>query len=736
MPKHRETTIASNVRLLLVEPDFSLRASLRDVLAAEGRELWFAGSCAEARALIECSPSPHVAIIAVELPDGCGLNLIAELRRLAVAGECVALCARPTVESAARAMRLGATDYLTKPLGNGLALSNAVGWALARASKQQEQQRHEQNLVARVERYALALEATQDGLWDWDLETNSLYLSKRWKQILGFAEQEIGTSPDEWFSRVHPGDLSAVRAMVADRLSHSSGHFEIDYRIQSKFGAYLWVRTRGLSVQDAHKRTTRIAGIMSDISRAKKVEDRLVYEALHDGLTRLSNRVAFHQCLLEAFERQNQAKHEASFAVLFVDLDRFKNINDSLGHQAGDQFLLEISRRLQTSLRGSDHLARLGGDEFAILISGVNDMQDVAPILRRIETGIKAPCSIEGHMVVPSASIGIAFGSGHCASPEDVLRNADIAMYRAKGLGRGRAEVFDERMHVSALERFRLETDLRLALEADELEVHYQPVYSLRDKTLCGFEALVRWQHPERGWLPPEQFVRVAEDCELILSLGRWVLQTACKQLASWQASVGDALWMSVNLSPIQVFDANIVPEIAEALSTWGLRSQSLKLEITEGVFMGNMETATLILEEFKSLGVQLALDDFGTGYSSLSYLSRLPFDVLKIDRCFVDGLDRGGHSLVQAIVTMAGALDIRVIAEGIETTGQLDVLDALGCDFGQGYHFARPLGWQAASRLLSTSFGCEVRSTTSLGNPTQRRGQVRDVDGFVAPRC
>lgn len=409
--------------------------------------------------------------------------------------------------------------------------------------------------------------------------------------------------------------------------------------------------------------------------------------------------------LAQAFSRLKR-NPEFLFGVLFLDFDRFKNINDSLGHMAGDELLIDIAERLQRCLRPGDTVSRLGGDEFAILLEDVSDEAHAIAVAERIQKEVAQPFTLVGQEVFTSASIGIALGHDGYDKPEDLLRDADMAMYRAKALGKARHEVFDSGMHIHAVALLQLETDLRWAIERREFRLHYQPIVSLETGRINGFEALIRWEHPERGLVQPSEFIPIAEETGWIVPMGRWVLEQACQQLKTWQNEI-DAdppLTMSVNLSGKQFSQQDLISDIEAVLKANQLQPGSLKLEITESAIMENAQAVTDRLVKLRNLGVQLGLDDFGTGYSSLSYLHRFPLDTLKIDRSFIARMGEGGDNseIVRTIVTLGKNLSMNIVAEGVESPEQLQHLRDLDCTQGQGYFFARPLAAEEAFALLS----------------------------------
>ncbi|HEX8649928.1 MAG TPA: EAL domain-containing protein [Pyrinomonadaceae bacterium] len=426
--------------------------------------------------------------------------------------------------------------------------------------------------------------------------------------------------------------------------------------------------------------------------------------AFHDTLTDLPNRALLINHLQLSMDRVRRHPNHL-FALLFLDLDRFKNINDSLGHVAGDQLLTSIARRLEECLRPSDTVARLGGDEFAILLDGLEDYNDAIRVAERAQKELSRPLCLNGHEVYTTASIGITLSTIGYEHPENILRDADTAMYHAKEKGKARYEIFDAVMHARAVARLQLENDLRRAVEREEMVVYYQPIVALDTNKLAGFEALVRWQHPQRGFVSPSDFISIAEETGLIVELGRLVLQESCRQMRAWQLAhpLRKGLSISVNLSGKQFTQPNLIDQIKEILLETGLDPRSLKLEITESVVMENAEIAKSMLMQLRSLGVKLSIDDFGTGYSSLSYLHRFPVNTLKIDRSFIGDMSMGDENMeiVRTIMTLASNLGMDVVAEGVETEKQLAQLKEMKCEYGQGYLFSRALGAEAAGALL-----------------------------------
>jgi diguanylate cyclase (GGDEF)-like protein len=457
-----------------------------------------------------------------------------------------------------------------------------------------------------------------------------------------------------------------------------------------------------------HRVAERTSELEKEVAERRQIEEQLRHNAFHDGLTDLANRALFTDHLQLALARAK--RHEDyRFAVLFLDLDRFKVVNDSLGHVVGDKLLVGVARRLETAVRPGDTVSRLGGDEFTILLDDLGDAGEAEAVAGRLLRELAMPYNLGGHEVFVNVSIGVAVGSTDYTRPEDLLRDADTAMYRAKQLGKARYEVFDQGMHARAMDRLELERDLRRAVERRELFLQYQPIVSLETGAVRGFEALVRWQHPERGVMPPAKFIPLAEETGLIIPIGMWVLGEACRQIRRWQelCPAGGPLTMSVNLSGRQFTQPDLLEQIEAVLRETGLDPRGLKLEITESVVMENLEGATRTLERLRALGVELSVDDFGTGYSSLSYLQRFPVSTLKIDRSFVSRMteSEGTAEIVRTVTRLAQNLGMGVVAEGVETERQREMLRALECEFGQGYYFSRPMDGDAAEELLLSRF-------------------------------
>ena len=558
-----------------------------------------------------------------------------------------------------------------------------------------EREKSEEALRASEERYALAAQGSNDGLWDWDLRNKVIYFSSRWKSMLGYADDEIGHQLQEWLVRVHPVDLPELEARIDAHISGRNPHLEVEFRIKHRDGTYHWMLTRGLAVRNNSGQAYRMAGSQTDITPGKKATEQLVYNAFHDALTDLPNRSLFTNRLQHVITTSTR-RGEPQYSVLFLDMDRFKTVNDSLGHLVGDKLLIAVGHKLTECIRPGDTVARLGGDEFSILLEDISDLKDAVEVADRIHHILSIPLIIDGHEVYAAVSIGIALGSELYERAEQVLRDADIAMYEAKKRGSACSEIFDTKMHASILDRIKLESELHGVLDHNQLALVYQPIIDLNARRLVGFEALVRWNHPTRGTVYPTEFIPLAEETGLIIKIGEWILWEACRELVTLQKRfpTQPPLKMSINISGKQFSQDNLADLVSGILKETGVVPHSLAIEITESTLMENIEVAIATMNRLRTMGVLIHIDDFGTGYSSLSYLHSLPIDALKIDRSFINNLTSLGENkeIIMSIISLAKSLNLDVIAEGVELDHQLEQMKGLECRFGQGFLISEPL--------------------------------------------
>ena len=564
----------------------------------------------------------------------------------------------------------------------------------------------EAQLHASEERWKLALESAGDGVWDWHIPDQREYFSKRLIEMYGYTEEELQQHPDTLDSRTHPDD---VAQMFNDRQAHFEGitpTYYNEHRVRCKDGSWKWIMTRGMVVsRDAEGKPLRMLGTHTDITARKEAEAQIRQHAYFDPLTGLPNRRMLRDRIEQEIKRNR--RDGKKLAVLFMDLDHFKEVNDTLGHDSGDALLVEAARRLRACVREHDTVARMGGDEFTLLITELETSDRLEPLLQKLLQAMSAPFELGRERMFVSASIGVTLCPDDSGEVEALYKNADQALYDAKNAGRNRFSYFTPALQEAALQRARIANDLHDALERRQLELHYQPIVELATGHVRKAEALLRWRHPVRGMISPAEFIPVAESSELIVEIGDWVFEQVARQLQVWRRSLHPHFQVSINSSPVQ-FRRPCPGERSwvHRLRTMGLPGASIVVEITEGLMLNADATVTAQLLEWRDAGIQVALDDFGTGYSSLAYLQQLDIDFIKIDKSFVHGL--APHSthfiLCKAMVVMAHAMGLRVVAEGVETAQQRDLLLEVGCDFAQGYLFSRPLPPHELEGLLHSS--------------------------------
>jgi diguanylate cyclase (GGDEF)-like protein/PAS domain S-box-containing protein len=588
-------------------------------------------------------------------------------------------------------------------------------------------QRIRRELTERNHLFEVITENAADMIAVVDCDGNRLYNSPSYQKVLGYSPEELKLSAS--VDQIHPEDRQRVLEAAARAKITGRGE-RLEYRMCHKDGTWRILESVATAIQDEEGVIQRLVIVNRDITERKRAEEALAHNALHDALTNLPNRSLFLDRVRHALALSR--RHSSyKFAVLFVDLDDFKVFNDSLGHAAGDALLIQIARRLTACIRSVDtvsrpvrmgetgtlvSLARLGGDEFTVLLEEIRDCGDAIRVAERIQERLRIPFVVERQEVVTSASIGIAFCAASYVNPEDLVRDAEIAMYRAKSAGKARSQVFDSAMHTVAVNRLRLETDLRRALELGEFRVHYQPILSLQSGEIAGFEALSRWQRPE-GLLSPAHFIRTAEEIGLILPINRLLLREACLQLRAWHSQFpsNPPLTMSVNITPKEFAQPDLVGQMKDILVTVGVNPSSINVEITETIAMADPQRSSLVFSELQALGVHISIDDFGTGYSSLSRLQGFPVDTLKIDRAFISKIDTDSESteIVRIIIMLAHNLGLKVVAEGAETAEQVRMLTQLECELVQGYFFARPGDHAAAQAFLMNNYGVAARPRT-----------------------
>jgi len=679
--------------VLVVEDDPVIARLERRSLERAGYDVRAVASAEEAMNVVMSGGVELIVLDQFLSGDMTGLEFHALLKEIGCFVPVIMVTGNYDEATVIEALRAGVRDFVTKSEEYLSYLPEAVERVLC-------QTRMERLLEESEQRYKSLFEHNPDAIFWLDLEGNFLSINAASESLIGYEA--------EYFIGRHFGPL-----IVPEDLESALEHFEMARRgepqnyevaISHRDGRRLDLNVTSIPIV-VEGEIVGVYGIAKDITGRKALERQLEYQALHDALTRLPNRALFMNRLEHAIARADRRKGRV--AVLFMDLDRFKVVNDSLTHDIGDQLLAGVAGRLRACLRSEDTAARLGGDEFAVLLEDVEEVGEATRVAERIIEALQAPFHVAGRILFVTTSIGVALDNSGETRPGDLLREADVAMYRAKTRRRSHYEVFSLEKDIHAFNRLELESDLRLAIEREEFLLHYQPVVSLETGKMIGVEALARWRHPERGLVPPLNFIPLAEETGLILPLGRWVLGEACRQAKTWQDGQSDAppLTVSVNLSAKQLQQPGLSREVARILGTTGMDPRRLTLEITESVVMEDSETAIEAFRDLRALGVRIAIDDFGKGHSSLSSLKMLPVDVLKIDRAFVSELEKDSRDeeIMSAMIDLAHALRLTVVAEGVETAEQLDRLGILMCDLAQGFHLARPLPGEAIPDFLDS---------------------------------
>ncbi len=550
----------------------------------------------------------------------------------------------------------------------------------------------EQALQSSQEKFGQVMESSLDGFWDWDLANGNFYLSPRWKEQIGFEDDELPNSIESWEDRLHPDEQEEMSRKLQAFLNKPWRSWEEEFRLRHKDGSYRWILARAKPTLNDAGDVIRLTGVHIDITERVSAENRANYLAYHDSLTGLPNRLLFHDRVDHAIAQAKRSGRRLS--ILFFDLDRFKHINDSLGHPAGDRVLEQVASRIGKAVREEDTLARLGGDEFAVLVENVERAQSLALVAEKLLNCFVVPFEEEDHEFFLNASIGIAIYPRDGETTATLLKNADAAMYKAKNSGRGSFQFYTEELTDNAYQYFTLESGLRQALYNDQFALEYQAKVSLSTGKVIGVEALVRWRHPEMGCIMPDQFIPVAEESGLIREIGDWVLVKACRDARSWCERGVDFGHVAVNLSGVQLQHESFVDSVRQVLLETGLESRLLELEVTENFLMRDAEASAHYLHALRELGLSIAIDDFGTGYSSLAHLTRFPINKLKIDRSFIKHVceDAQSREISRTIISLGHTLDMQVVAEGIEKQEQLEFLKREGCDEGQGFYISKPL--------------------------------------------
>ena len=736
------TSIDSKANILVVDDIPENLHLLSDTLTQEGYDVRGVIS-GEMVLRVVSSLKPDLILLDVMMPGLNGYQVCEQLKANPETKDIpiIFLSANNDTVDKAKAFNAGAADYIDKPFQVGEVLLRIKNQLKFKAAQEQIRQLNAQ-LEQRIQERTAQLETTNQELkyeinerkqvskllqeseeklesilnsleevvWSADLATkNLIFLNPAAHKVYGRSVSELLDNPNLRLEAIHPSDRHQVERFLENRQQNQN--IDLEYRILQPDGEIRWVWERSRLIYDADGMPCRQDGIICDITERKRIEEQLSYEAQHDALTGLPNRAAFINRVKQAIKTSEEDENY-TFVVLFIDLDRFKTINDSLGHLIGDKLLITVAKILQDCVRDRDFVARLGGDEFTILLNDVKCLGDAHIIAGRIQEKLITPFNLEEHMVFTSASIGIVVGNSRYQDIADILRDADIAMYSAKSNGKARHEFFNDEMYARTAELLSIENDLRKAVINEELVLYYQPIISFDSGKLYGFEALLRWKHPKRGLVDPDRFISVAEETGLIIPIGEWALKEAYRQLHVWQIQFADAanLKISVNLASQQVKEPGFLDKLDAIITTIKLPKNSLQLEITESTLMEGRQETIDLLNAIRKRGIKLSIDDFGTGYSSLRYLNRFPISSLKIDRSFVQGMldDKENFEIVKTIVALARTLKLDVVAEGVETLKQLKVLKVLNCKLGQGYLFSKPLDSESVELLLERSVQLE----------------------------
>jgi diguanylate cyclase (GGDEF)-like protein/PAS domain S-box-containing protein len=727
MPEHDAPPVSAKV--LIVDDTPSNLQLLADTLTEHGYAVQCAVSGALALMGVRAS-LPDVILLDIRMPYMDGFEVCKQLKADRATHDIpiIFLSALDDTLDKIQAFRAGGVDYITKPfqveeviarVETHLALQRARATILSlNAELEQRVEDRTQALVQlnsdlqdSEERFRTVVNAAPVLIWMAGADGQCNFVNQRWLDFTGRSgAQDLGKW---WTKSIHPVDQPRYQQIYQTAFEHHQS-FTLEYRLQNRDLGYRWILETGVPLFNGEQEFVGLIGSGIDIHDRKQAEEQLIHNALHDSLTDLPNRALLMERLELSLNRISRYQH-AYFAILFLDIDRFKLINDSLGHLAGDQLLIQFASRLQRIVRPTDLLSRLGGDEFVLLLDDINGVQEAVHLANRILDEMRSPFFTEGREVFLTVSIGIVLSTPDYSQGAELLRDADTAMYQAKTRGKARYEIFNSAMHQAALKQLHLENDLRKALEQQQFTVQYQPIVNLHTGELAGLEALIRWRRSPQGIVPPDDFIPIAEETGLIVPLGEWILQTVCHQVKQWQQQFRElSARVSVNLSVKQLQDPDFVTRVDQILADTNLSGDRLTLEITESMLIDNVEAVIAVLKQLRDRAIHIDIDDFGTGYSSLSYLHRFPIHALKIDKSFTRGIEQNS-TLVEAIISLSHALRIDVVAEGIEAAVQMDILKALGCQYGQGYYLGRPLSKEDMSELLSSRFSPQGQTTPDV---------------------
>lgn len=695
------------VRTILIEEGYKVRLATNGMMALNS-----------ARARI-----PHLILLDISMPGMSGFEVCKQLKQDELLRDIpvIFLSALREQVDIVRGFEVGGVDFVTKPFEIEVLLAR-ISTHLTISRLQYDLQEMNEDLEDRVRkrtreitdaqnelvksetRLKHALTASNEGIWDWDIVNDRIYYNDTFFTMLSYDPEELLHVRTTWIELLHPDDKQKCQDKLDECLHGKTGEFKIEYRLKDEAGNYCWILSKAMVVErDAHGNASRLVGTHTDISAEKMTQEHLKQLASYDPLTNLPNRKYFNDLLVNAIARADRKSQR--HAILFLDLDRFKNINDSLGHSAGDQLLVEVSVRLLGILRGDDSVARLGGDEFIVLLQDISGAHRAAEVAHRIVDVLNDPFDILGHQVVISPSIGIVLYPDHGNSPEDLLKNADTAMYQSKQGGGNSYWFFSDEMNVTAQRRLELEESFRRGLTQNEFIVHYQPKVSLSTGEIMGMEALARWNRNGAGLVSPAEFIPIAEETGLIVPMGQLILQTAIEKTKHWLDNNLMRQKMAINISARQFRQKDLLDNIKNALQSIHLSPEYLELEITENSVMDHTEDSIQIMKQLKDYGVSLAIDDFGTGYSSLSYLKKFPIDTLKVDMSFITDMEESevNKSIVDAIIKLAHNLKLEVVAEGVETHEQVATLTDMGCETIQGFLFSKPLASEDMEDMLKS---------------------------------